>query len=60
MTALVPNRNIDISGDRSAGGDGKTKADNGSLDVNSARAGKGGEVRKLNETLGLSYVFCAH
>lgn len=61
MTAPVSNRNIDRSGDRNAGGDSKTKADSGSSDVNSARAGKGGEVRKLlNETLGLSYVFCAH
>ena len=47
MTAPVPNRDIDISGDRRAGRDSKTKADSGSSDINSARADKGGEVRKL-------------
>ena len=47
MTAPVPNRDIDKSGDRRVGGDSKTKADSGYSDVNSARAGKGGEVRKL-------------
>ena len=60
MTAPVPNKNIDRSGHRSAGGDIKTKADSGSSDVNFARAGEGGEVRKLNETSGLSHVFYAH
>ena len=45
MTAIVPNRDIDRSGDRSEGGDSKTKVDSGSSDDISARAGKGGEVR---------------
>ena len=59
MTAPVSNGGIDRSGDRSVGADRKSK-DSGSSDVNSTRAGKGGEVRKLNETLGLSHVFHAH
>ena len=57
MTALVPNRDIDRSGDRRVGGDSKTKADSGSSDINSARTGKAGEVRKLSEISGLSHVF---
>ena len=47
MTAPVPNRDIDRSSDRRAGGDSKTKVDSGYSDVNSARTDKGGEVRKL-------------
>ena len=57
MTALVPNRDIDRSGNRRAGVDSKTKADSGSSDVNSARTGKAGEVWKLNEISGLSLMF---
>lgn len=52
MTAPVSNGGIGRSGDRSAGGVSKNK-DSGSSDVISARAGKGGEVRKLKGTLGL-------
>ena len=50
MTTPVSNGGIDRSGDRIAGGDSKSK-DSVSSDVNSVRAGKGGEVRTLNENL---------
>lgn len=59
MTAPVSTGGSDRSGNRSAGGYSKSK-DNRSPDVNSAGAGKGVEVRKLNETLGLSPVNHAH
>ena len=59
MTAPVSNGSIDRSGDRSTGGYSNSK-DSGSSDVNSARAGKGGEVRKLNKILGPSPVFHVH
>lgn len=52
MTAPLSNGGIGRSGDRSAGEVRKSK-DSRSSDVISARAGKGGEVRKLTETLGL-------
>ena len=49
MTAPVSNEGIDRSGERSTGVDSRNK-DSGSSDVNSARAGKCGEVRKLKES----------
>ena len=59
MTAPVSNGGSDRSEERNTGVDSRNK-DSGSSDVNSARAGKCGEVRKVNKTPGLSPVFHMH